>query len=120
MGFIFQVLASLSLIEALLVEFAFLFLIIGVINTYLTERVWRVELQTGLVTDLLHGFALSLVLKIVSIPVSIVMGVLFLDADIFSIAIRFTYQFAILAFVYSYLAKGAAESFEERSSLQKK
>ena len=111
-AFVIVLLVALGSLLGLIVGFGLLFVFIGAINAFVTEKMWNIKMQTGLGTDLIHGLVLFLGLSIVSFPVYLVLDYLFPTVDITTTIAVFIVQLLVLATVDGYIAKGIAGSFQ--------
>jgi hypothetical protein len=93
-------------ILALVVGFPLLFLLIGLVNSAITNIVWGREVNLGLISNLIHGFVLFIALLIAQIPGSLING--FLPNPVTVVAVFILYCF-IDGFVAKSLAAGLVE-----------
>ncbi len=102
---VIAILVSLGALIGLIIGFAFLFLVMGYINTILGTQIWNIEPHTqGISSFFFHGLALFIVLVIVNLM--IILPNYFIPG----IAIQAA-TFVIGAFLNGYIGKGIASWF---------
>jgi len=102
------VLVMLGFIIGLLIGLVVLFLIMGWLNTMITEVVWHVPVKTGWTTVLVHGLVLSIVFLLVHIP-SIVINLA--APSVITVAVLLI----IYAFVDGFIAKRIAGMWRQET-----
>ncbi len=104
--FIFVVLVVIGFIIGFIIGIIVFFLIIGWLNALLINLIWGVSIKSNWTSLLAHGFSLSIVLIIVSIP-SLFIGIV-MPSLATSIA-----MFLIHCFIDGYIAKSVAGYWQE-------
>lgn len=103
---LFVVLIAIGLFIGFIIGCLVLFFLVGGLNTFLTDAIWSIPLQSGWKSLLSHGFILFILLVIVGIPSFIVS---LIEP---SMTVR-VITFIVYAFIDGFVAKNVAGWWEE-------
>lgn len=103
---IFAVLVAFGFIIGFIIGFFVLFLIVGGLNSFLTDMIWSIPVKTRWISLLGHGLLLFIVLIIVSIPQLII------NIVAPNLAVQIV-LFVVYAFVDGFVAKRIGGIWEE-------
>lgn len=76
--------------------FCSLFIGVGLINAWLSERIWKIEWSYGLGTLLLSGIILFVVTQLMVSPMSMVVG-MYLESSIFAVVTVFIIRYTLIS-----------------------
>ena len=103
---IFAILIEVGLIIGFIIGLILLFLIIGGLNSFLTDLIWSIPIKTGWKSLLGHGFILFIALILVHIPA---IAVDFIVPNLATTIVLFI----IYALIDGFVAKNVAAHWEE-------
>ncbi|MCK4279541.1 MAG: hypothetical protein KAW94_03090 [Candidatus Thorarchaeota archaeon] len=89
-------LGSTVLLILFALAFGSLFLGIGLINAWLSERIWKIEWSYGLGTLLLSGIILFVVTQLMVNPMSMIVG-MYLESSMFAVVIVFIIRYTLIS-----------------------
>jgi len=104
-AFIFVLLISLGFIIGLVIGLIVLFFVVGGLNVFLTGSIWDITVESKSSALIVHGFVLSIVLLIASIPQVLI------NALVPNLVIAIV-LFIIYCFINGYIAKNVAGHWE--------
>lgn len=103
---LFVILTFVSLVIGFIIGLFVLCLLIGFLNSILTELIWDISIKSDWQSLLAHGFVLLIVLLIASIPTQLIR----LESPNLAIVIS---SFIVDCFVYGFIAQFLAENWIE-------
>jgi len=103
---LFVILAAVGFIIGLIIGLVVLFILVGGLNSFLTDMIWGIPIKTDWKSLLAHGFALILVLLVAEIPSFLV------TSFVPGLAIT-AVLFIIYAFIDGFIGKNVGGYWEE-------
>ena len=89
-------LGSTALLVLIVLAFGSLFLGMGLINAWVSERVWKIEWTYGLGTLLLSGIILFVVTQLMVSPMSMIVG-MYLESSMFAVVTVFIIRYTLIS-----------------------
>lgn len=112
LGFVWAIIFVILVVAGFLIGFIIgiivLFIIMGGLNNFLTDKIWCIRVKSGWKSLLGHGFILFIVLVVADIPAIIIN--LTAPSTITAVVL-----FIVYAFIDGFLAKSIAGFWEEES-----
>jgi hypothetical protein len=89
-------LGSTALLILIALTFGSLFLGMGLINAWVSEKIWKIEWSYGLGTLLLSGIILFVVTQLMVSPMSMIVG-MYLESSLFAVVIVFIIRYTLIS-----------------------